>query len=173
MAEFLEAYRRTAIHEGGYANVKGDRGGETYKGIARVYHPHWEGWKLVDRAKPLRHNAFIKSDVLDSLVKQFYKRHFWDKIQGDYIRDQRTAEFLYDYMVHSGKRAIVRVQRILGVWDDGILGNITLRALNNADPDDVFNQLKSERRTFLRGLASKPGQSKFLKGWMNRIDSFV
>ncbi|MBX9449807.1 MAG: hypothetical protein KL787_08850, partial [Taibaiella sp.] len=28
------------------ANVAGDRGGETYKGIARNIHPKWQGWGL-------------------------------------------------------------------------------------------------------------------------------
>ncbi|RYD50653.1 MAG: hypothetical protein EOP52_13405, partial [Sphingobacteriales bacterium] len=35
MADFLTAYKRTAVAEGGYANDPDDLGGETYKGIAR------------------------------------------------------------------------------------------------------------------------------------------
>lgn len=172
MAEFLEAYKKTAIHEGGYANVRGDRGGETYKGIARNIHPKWQGWAYVDKAKPLKHNAIIRSDELDSLVKLFYKRNFWDRIKGDYIRDQRLAEFLYDYYVHSGARAIKKIQKLANVDDDGILGNITLGVINNADPNKLFQALKTERRNFLTALSKQAGQAKFRKGWMNRVDSF-
>ena len=41
MAEFSEAFTQTAAHEGGYSNDPLDRGGETYRGIARVHHPDW------------------------------------------------------------------------------------------------------------------------------------
>lgn len=173
MAEFLNAYKRTAVHEGGYANVKGDRGGETYKGISRVNYPNWEGWKIVDENKPLKQNAVIKSDKLNGLVSTFYKRNFWDKIKGDYITDQPIADFLYDYFVHSGKRAVISLQEILNVTPDGIFGAKTLSALNNADEDSVFLSIYEERRTFLIALSKKPNQSKFKTGWLIRVDSYV
>ena len=34
--------------EGGYANMEGDSGGETYKGISRKWFPKWEGLKIID-----------------------------------------------------------------------------------------------------------------------------
>jgi lysozyme family protein len=51
MSDFEPAYQRTRTNEGGYANVKNDRGGETYAGIARSRHPQWPGWTIVDQVK--------------------------------------------------------------------------------------------------------------------------
>ena len=40
MANFSDAYALTSAHEGGYVNDPVDRGGETYRGIARRYFPN-------------------------------------------------------------------------------------------------------------------------------------
>lgn len=48
MADFLQAYESMIRNEGGYTlhTVAGDRGGMTYAGIARNFHPNWPGWAL-------------------------------------------------------------------------------------------------------------------------------
>jgi lysozyme family protein len=45
MADFLPAFERMIRDEGGYklVNVAGDRGGQTYAGIARKMNPDWAG----------------------------------------------------------------------------------------------------------------------------------
>lgn len=173
MAEFIKAYERTSFYEGGYANVKGDRGGETYRGISRVFHPNWSGWGIIDNKKPLKHNQIVSSASLDALVKIFYKTQFWDKVQGDYIDSQIIAEFLYDYYVHSGKRAIIALQKILKIGVDGIVGRQTLGAVNQACAKELLEDLKKERINFLTALSTRPGQSKFKSGWLNRVRSFT
>lgn len=47
MADFATAYAPLAGFEGGWCNVQGDSGGETYAGIARRYWPGWPGWKII------------------------------------------------------------------------------------------------------------------------------
>lgn len=162
-----------AKYEGGYANVKGDNGGETYAGISRKFHPTWDGWAMVDCNKPLSHNEIIHDSKLEFAVRRFYKVNFWDKIKGDSIISQRIAELLYDYSVHSGKRATTSIQSILGLKQDGIIGNVTLSAINNSDEDCLFSQLKNERLTFLVNLSEKQSQRKFRDGWISRVNSFV
>lgn len=132
MAEFLAAHKKTAVHEGGYANVAADRGGETYKGIARNFWPNWPGWAIVDRNKPLKHNAKIKDQELESLVNMFYKRNFWDKIAGDAIDDQETAFKLYDFAVTSGQpKSIQQIQKVLGLPETGKITQALIEAINN------------------------------------------
>lgn len=41
----------TLSHEGGYANHKNDKGGETYRGITRKHNPNWNGWAFIDNVK--------------------------------------------------------------------------------------------------------------------------
>ena len=132
MAEFLAAHKRTAVSEGGYANVAADRGGETYKGISRVHWPKWSGWPIVDKHKPLKHNAKIKDAQLESLVNLFYKRNFWDKVAGDAIDDQETAFKLYDFAVTSGQpRSIQQIQKALGLPETGKINAALIDAINN------------------------------------------
>lgn len=132
MAEFLAAHKRTSLNEGGYAHVKGDRGGETYKGISRVHWPNWAGWAIVDKHKPLKHNAKIKDNELEVMVNMFYKRNFWDKVGGDSIDDQETAFKLYDFAVTSGQpMSIKQIQKVLGLTETGKIDSTLTAAINN------------------------------------------
>lgn len=132
MADFKIAYKRTAKSEGGWNHVAGDRGGETYKGIARKFWPEWLGWKLVDAAKPLKHNQVIKSAPLDNLVMDFYKKNFWNPVQGDHLRFQDFANELYDMAVNSGTSTAIRTaQKSAGIPETGKMDSLTLQTFNN------------------------------------------
>lgn len=136
MANFEIAYNRTNINEGGYANVTGDNGGETYAGIARKFWGNWEGWKIIDKFKknngPLRRNQVINDPELNRLKKEFYKKNFWDVINGDAIENQRTANTLYDFGVNSGQsRSIRNIQKVLGLTENGKLSKELIDAINN------------------------------------------
>ena len=77
MANFKEAFEKTMGHEGGYGNDPDDAGGETYKGIARVYNPGWSGWAVIDAAKTASIGNFPASldqnATLQASVQSFYK----------------------------------------------------------------------------------------------------
>lgn len=87
-AAFYKAHAHTLGMEGGYANVSGDSGGETYKGISRNNHPKWAGWKLIDTYKALGNRTtaainqrFSKDQEMTDLVETFYYDNFWRRIQ--------------------------------------------------------------------------------------------
>jgi len=173
MADFKTAYAVLLPLEGGYANVKNDRGGETYAGISRVFFPKWEGWKIIDKNKPLKHNAFIKDPKLDALKAAFYKTNFWDKISGDHIQSQRIAGFLFDWLVHSGNTAIRHTQAILKLKQDAKVGPITIAKINQAHENLLHASMKVDRIKFLKGIVARnSSQKKFLNGWLNRVDLF-
>ena len=50
-ADFNIAYNPVRTFEGDWCNVPGDKGGETYAGIARAFFPDWPGWHFIDAAK--------------------------------------------------------------------------------------------------------------------------
>ncbi|NDB82875.1 MAG: hypothetical protein EB127_09060, partial [Alphaproteobacteria bacterium] len=55
------------------------------------------------------------------------------------------------------------------ILEDGILGPMTLAAINKADLTDLLAALKSEAAGYYRTLAAtKPKRAKFLKGWLKR-----
>ena len=173
MSEFQTAFNKTELFEGGYANISGDNGGETYMGISRKFNPNWGGWAIIDRNKPIKYNARINDPSLLSLVKQFYYKNYWTKISGDLIEHQKIANFIYDYSVHSGTgRAIKKLQAALGVIQDGKIGSITLSKVNNAPPNFI-KILVQERVNFLTYLSTKPNQAKFKAGWLRRVNAFL
>ena len=174
MSVFKIALKQTLQHEGGYANVSSDRGGETYCGISRKNWPAWRGWPIIDKAKPLKRDEILKDKHLADLVEVFYYEHFWKAIQGDRIQDQRIGSFLFDFYVNSGYHAIKAVQRIVKVKDDGLVGTQTLAAINAADSEAIFAGLKAARIKFLKDIAArKSDQRANLDGWLSRANSFV
>lgn len=132
MADFEVAYKMTGGNEGGYANVLGDTGGETYCGISRKWFPGWPGWKIIDEHQPLRHGQVLQLPDLVALVHAFYKKTFWDAVGGDQIEDQLTAERLYDFGVNAGQsRSLKQIQEILGIPQTGKPDTATVSAINN------------------------------------------
>ena len=134
MADFLIAYKKTGGWEGGWNHVANDRGQETYKGIARKFWPKWEGWKIIDKKKPLKHGAIIKDEALEKLVHSFYKTQFWDVVAGDQIEDQNTANTLYDFGVNAGYgRSIQNIQIVLDLPPTGKITAQLLERINNPE----------------------------------------
>jgi lysozyme family protein len=133
MANFSTAYNKTAKNEGGYVNDPDDAGGETWKGIARKMHPHWNGWALVDFLKSDPHfPANLKNhEKLELEVRKFYMTNFWFKVRGDEIISQAVADSIYDSAVNMGPRtAIILSQRSMQILETGVMDDITLQNLN-------------------------------------------
>ena len=180
---FETALQKTLGHEGGYAFVPGDRGGETYKGIARNYHPDWQGWAIVDRIKTayggkLPHDYKIKSPVLDQMVHDFYKRVFWDSIHLDEVNNTALQEIIFDIFVNSRKSGIKVIQSVLrnqfnqDIVVDGIMGRQTVAAINRCKSSDLFDAIKEARINFYKQIAQHGNNAQFLRGWLKRAYSF-
>lgn len=139
MADFHKAHIKSRRNEGGYANVKGDKGKVTYCGISEVFWPNWKGWAIVKKHLPLKHGEIIKDPVLEKLVDEFYKETFWDVVGGDKIEDQVTAERLYDFGITSGQSmSIKQIQGVLNIKQTGRLDAATLAAIN--DPAFILSR---------------------------------
>jgi lysozyme family protein len=163
MAEFLPAYERMIIDEGGYKlhKVEGDRGGQTYAGIARRWHPGWPGWAAID----------VGGEPPAQLVRDFYAVELWARIGGDHICNQRVAETIFNFAVNADWKVAAKIaQAIVGVTPDGQIGDKTLAALNNADPalfEACFALGKLKR--YVEIVKKDRTQGKFLLGWSDRI----
>lgn len=157
--------------EGHFVNDPTDRGGATNMGITIGT------WKQIGYDK----NGDNRIDTTD--IKLLSKKDFevvlkkyWDKWQGDKIENQSIANILVDWYWGSGKWGIVIPQRILGLKEDGIVGNITVNTLNAAIKKDgqwLFDKIYAARVKFLNDIVkSRPKQKRFLKGWLNRLADF-
>jgi Putative secretion activating protein len=165
MADFSRAFERMIQNEGGYrlVNVPADRGGETYAGIARNFHPNWPGWRLID-------NQQMENLELSKLVRDFYRTQFWEKIAGDQIRDQVVAESIFDFSVNAGLVMGVKLAQItIGALPDGRIGPVTLAKLNEMDPAIfVLKYALAKIARYAEICNKNRDQSKFLLGWVNR-----
>ena len=161
MADFAPAYEAMIRNEGGYVlhDVPGDRGGQTYAGIARNMNPRWPGWALIDCGQ----------DVPAQLVREFYKQNFWDPIQGDRITSQVIAQTIFDFHVNAGAVARKLAQLVVGATPDGAIGDKTLAALNAYDEDRFVMAYALAKIARYRDIVSRDrSQLKFLLGWINR-----
>lgn len=173
MADFEKAFQQTMKAEGGYVNDPDDPGGETYKGIARRMNPKWEGWVTLDRLKRLGSNfpRNLDSDmVLQKQVSVFYKRGYWDRVRGDELVNQEMAESIFDFGVNAGPVTSIRLaQMVVGVEADGLLGDETLKKINNELPRTflaVFALNKIGR--YIKICEDRPTSRKYFYGWIKR-----
>ena len=169
--KFKRCLSRLLDQEGGYVNDPSDSGGETYKGISRKWFPKWAGWGIIDTYTDKEE---ISGDwEVNDLVAQFYSKHFWNPLRLDEVHDELIAEMLFSTAVNLGKKVAIRkMQRVLGVTPDGIIGPKTLLALNGAEAVVFTNSFVLELVDFYLAISVKGNNAKFLKGWVNRAMSF-
>jgi lysozyme family protein len=188
MADLAAALARVLEHEGGYADDPDDRGGETYRGIARRFHPDWSGWSRVDALK--RGAGFPRSLAGDRRVEEavaaLYRDLYWDRFHGDSLPDQPLAEELFDTAVNLGVRRAVRfLQDSLNLLNrsqrnyadlvvDGWFGDATLdavRAVVAVDGDARFvvrliNAMQAAH--YIDVMRHDSTQEKYARGWLTR-----
>lgn len=152
--------------EGGFANVKGDKGGATKYGVtiatwkAQGYDKDGDGDIDVNDLK-----AITSADAME-----ICRKNYWNRWMADEINSQSIANILVDWVWSSGSNGIRIPQQMLGVKADGVVGPKTIAALNRQNPREFFYKLKERRKKFLEDIVAKsPGQKKFLKGWLNRL----
>lgn len=69
-------------------------------------------------------------------VAAFFKKEFWDRMRLDEVQSQKICNEIFLHGVHRGtKNAIKLAQKQIGVLEDGIIGENTLRGLNNYNED--------------------------------------
>jgi lysozyme family protein len=162
MADYLPAYERMIINEGGYRlhTVKHDRGGMTYAGIARKRWPDWPGWPMLDDG----------DDPPADMVRDFYQQTFWHPIKAHAITSQAIAQTLFDFAVNAGQRtAIILAQTVAGTTPDGQIGPKTLAAINAADEALFVARFALAKIARYAAIVTKDrSQAKFLLGWCNR-----
>lgn len=170
---FDKCYDHLLKNEGGYANDPDDSGGETYKGIAREYHHYWKGWELIDQYKKnsngFPQNAYMDEE-LDKMVRAFYKRFFWDKMNLALIVNENSVLQLFDMAVNSGIWQAVKLAQIACEMThiDGKLGPKTAFEINS-EGHNFFKKYVNQRIKFYNLLVQRnPKNNKFLNGWCKR-----
>lgn len=198
MADFKAAYAKVKRFEGGWCNVPGDHGGETFAGIARQFWPDWEGWPLIDQAK--KHESFkegprafsaylLDSEKLPAMAEEWYRLNWWQPLRLGTL-SQELADEIFEQAVNMGKggagKHLQRLCNALNWWRggrlfpdlsvDGAIGPKTLQAIRMLLKDRISvreftNWLNIAQGAFYMGIAAgNVDQRKFFDGWRSRVE---
>lgn len=146
---------------------KGIKGYHTNKGITYAV---WV--KVMGKDKDERFFQMSNEDWL-----KFYLRYF-DSVKGSRINSDSIAFFVTQIAWGSGAgNAGKQLQKALNMLGnklkvDGIIGNMTIEAVNKANEIELFDALYIVRKSFFEAI-SKGKNAIFLKGWMNRLNEFT
>jgi len=173
MADFNKFFPTLLKHEGGFVNDPVDPGGATNKGVTfNTFKAYAES--LLGVAPTLDN---LKA-LTDEQAGKIYKKMYWDKVHGDEMEVQELAEIVFDFYVNAGANASKLLQSVLNdlganIGVDGAIGKGTMAALAQVDQIEVYRRYKEGRKKYYEDLVAKrPPLGKFLKGWLNRVNSF-
>ena len=143
-------------HEGGYVNHPSDPGGRTNLGVTQRVWEEYVGHP-VDEAE--------MRSLTREMVGPLYKKNYWDVVCGD-VLPAGSDYLLFDFAVNAGAfRCVKTIQRALNITADGVIGPVTLKAIQDANAEYFINNFSAAKESFYRGLANFP---TFGQGWFNR-----
>lgn len=161
MSDLRKALDYTFQNEGGFANVKGDRGGATKYGITIGTLARWR-----------KHPVSVKDVQALTLneAMEIYEHWYWRPVGCHHIKSDAVATALFDIGVVRGVGVPVKyAQEILGCAVDGHMGPITLGVINNTNPNRFLRAFAVRvEQGFDSIVRNNPSQQKFQKGWRNR-----
>ena len=150
--------------------------GLTFYGIYEKWNKDWKGWDIVKNQLKITPDiktasrALAKNKELENLAFERIKTKYWDGAKLDFVYSQKIADeiFLFGFNVDM-PIAIKKAQKLVGVCQDGIVGNMTLKALNNFDVnvfDIEFD--KEEIKYYDAIIKDKPYLAPNETGWYAR-----
>lgn len=146
------------IFEGGYVNDPQDPGGITDFGITLYTLSHYEG-----RQATVADLTGMSQDTKAAI----YRSMFWRVINGDNLPSGLDLE-VFDMAVNGGPgRAAKMLQALVGVDQDGDIGQGTLAAVAAQNLRGLIISYAASRQTYYRSLPGFPHDGD---GWLNRVD---
>jgi len=195
MNKFNLAFKILELAEGGYADNPLDEGKETYKGISRRWYPTWEGWDIIDsiktymgydgskKSKKELNEQLVLNYELQEMVKNFYKKNYWNKFNGDKLPFKIGAKLLeQSVLLGTGRKGALHLQKAINlekerlndyplIKEDGIIGRGTLKELNKLNEDFILKWLTLlQEQELLEEILNKPQKIVFYQAWKNRIN---
>lgn len=158
---FIQAVNFTLDEEGGYSNNSDDPGEETKYGISKRSYPELD----------------IANLTKDQAIAIYY-RDFWAPELYQDIIYAPIAIKVFDLAVNIGSSTIHKlVQETLNKIDpnnilkvDGILGSISIKAINNITPKFLLDNIEATTAGYYRTIVyNNAADAQFLRGWLKRV----
>lgn len=161
-ASLKDAMRFILRWEGGFVDDPDDRGGRTNKGVTQKVYDAW-------RARSGKPKQDVKQ-ITDEEVQAIYQQDYWRPAGCDRLKAKLDL-VQFDTAVNMGtNRATKILQSAVGVGSDGKFGPATQKACDACDLGTALIEYCEIREGLYRRFAQGPGQAKFLKGWLNRLN---
>ena len=168
MAKFIPIHQFVINEEGGYQDLTSDTGnyvdgvliGTNY-GISA---PTLKSFLGRTPSKSDMENLSFEDSVL------IYIQNYWNKINGDDIKNSSVALLIYDGSVNQGRGAmrgiIGKCMRALGssISDSDVFTKAGIDKLNKLNQEQLFNCIYQGRNT-----RYEAGQSEFKQGHLRRL----
>jgi lysozyme family protein len=163
---FESAFSKVLLAEGFYVDHPLDHGGPTNMGVTIGTLSDYIGREATVEE--------VKNLDIDT-ARKIYKANYWDRLKLSHIIDSNFADILFDQAVNRGTRRVAeQIQKLVGVRQDGVIGPITLKAINNMDSKKMLIEfLKSTQDAYVSIVTNNPSQLVFLSGWIKRTHRFL
>lgn len=190
MSNYLTTFQKFKQNEGGYNSPFGGSG-ETYKGIDRLFHATWPGWRTIDAYKSKygtpKREAVIDDPVLDMAVADFYREYLNRMVDPEKIVNQTLADFVCDFLVHKQYDAIKVINSVAATTIHAAAMNVVLQTnatsitdsvlfVMNAVPYIYYVYLLDARRKYYANPALFGSKLKFspalIAAFLNRVNKF-
>lgn len=118
-----------------------------------------------------RASEMLYSDRITRMsVFNLFKQNYWNKLRLDEVQAQNTCEEMFISAVHIGVvNASKLAQRVVHAEDDGVIGDISIKMLNNYD-ENLFDTEFDVRELgyYEKVLERKPNLKYARRGFVNR-----
>ncbi|CAL2104629.1 glycoside hydrolase family 108 protein [Tenacibaculum sp. 190130A14a] len=160
------------LAEGGYQNLKNDKGNYNSNG-ERVGTNHGVSAKFYERVIGFPPSVEDMKNITKAESHLLFKNEFWDKMRADEIHNQGIAEVIVDHAINANPRVTGKiVQRTLNkhfgksLAVDGVVGNQTLAAINTVNPTLFFEKIADARIAYYKSLSD---YQYFGRSWTKRV----
>jgi lysozyme family protein len=155
----------------GFVNHPDDRGKATNWGVTAARLGQARGLARPATVEEVR--ALSREEAIAILLE-----HYVVRVRFEAIENWRLRFAVVDYGINSGEVHAARVlQRVLGVRSDGVIGPVTLAAVNGLDREGArrvgARHVADRVRLVGQLVTRRPNQFKFGEGWCNRIATVI
>lgn len=159
---FAPSLKEVLLHEGGFVNHPKDPGGMTNLGVTKQTYEDWIGHPVSEA---------IMRKLTPELVGPLYKKKYWDVLRCEAL-PKGLDLCVFDFGVNAGTNRSGRyLQRLVGAQQDGVVGPVTVKAVealrSQVGTPELIDRFQDARRAYYKQLPTFP---TFGRGWLRRVD---
>ena len=178
MTDFVSLYgERAALFldivfrgEGGYANHKLDKGGQTMRGV--TFAVFMENLRMLglqfntEQQARAYHSTLPIEDAAEIYIKRFWLASGMNTLPAPELGPWAPlAISVADHKVNTGVYGVIGLQRLIGAKEDGVFGPVSLRMTLAKDPSDLFVRYQEWRRQYYKQVTFSDMTPAELKLW--------